>query len=137
MKYFLLSVQITVSFIGDLNQTNTTNIEIMCNVSLIITVATRNNAILDQIFVDDIFKDNLTFSISTPFGNSDHKTITVYSTKVTQYKERRLLTVYDFRESNIDRFMKTLNEYNFNNLYQCEDINTKVKIFNEANMFYN
>ena len=122
-----------MTFLGDFNKMDTTRFETLCAVQPIITENTRKDAILDQIFIDDCFQSILTTEIMCPFGESDHNVIFIKSknNKPTM-NNKSVHTVYDLRQSNVDLFVKSLNDFNFKKLFDSSDINEKVNILHNA-----
>ena len=111
---------------------NTTKLEAQCALFPIVTEATRNDNILDQIFVSDSSKSVMEVEVLCPIGESDHKVLILYP-KLNAcnlcFHEHR---VYDLRRNNIDAFITCLNNFNFKVLYDCGDVNLAVELFNKV-----
>jgi hypothetical protein len=99
----------------------------------IVKIPTRNKAILDLCLVPSLYKDLfLEPSIGPPVSSSDHNVVSVVPNNAVDRSYGKECVVYDFRESNIDRFCKALSMIDFGHLYNVDDIDDKATIFNEC-----
>jgi hypothetical protein len=122
-----------IILVGDFNQMSTTEIESHCCISPIITVPTRGQNILDQIFINTNDEKVYDIVTSAPISDSDHNCI--FLAETCSENESKIKTehkVYDFRQSNIDGFVTKMENYNFTMLFKTEDINEKVNILQNA-----
>jgi len=113
--------------LGDFNCFQTNFLESQLAMEMIIKGATRCNSLLDKIFVSNC-SDLFSVNILDPLQNSDHNKILVTCDKDVIYKQR-LRLVYDFRSSNLAKFVDALKKANFSPIYQTNNINEKVSIF--------
>ena len=119
--------------IGDFNKMCTSDLESHCDVTPIVTENTRGNNILDQIFINTNDSHVYKIIICSPIGDSDHNCITLVDSRSdNKTNVKTTHKVYDFRKSNIDGFLKKLENFNFVNLLKNNDINEQIEILQQA-----
>jgi hypothetical protein len=126
----IIHPDLSVAIIGDLNKAPLTDVLMHCALSAIITVPTRGDACLDQLLVDDNYKDNLRYEINCPIGKSDHSTIIIKDTRSKlSTTSGSIHKVFDFRENNINAFISECDSIDFNIIYNLSDIDDKANCF--------
>jgi hypothetical protein len=128
----ILKPEINICIIGDFNQMNTINLEAQCALTPLVCDATRKNNILDQILVPESSKTIMNVEILSPIGGSDHNTLIMCPKTITSPSTYSEHCVHDLRRNNIDAFINCLNSFNFNAIYNCDDINTAVELYNKV-----
>ena len=96
---------------------------------------TRGNSFLDQIWISTTLNEDYPNSavIGPPLGNSDHCCVLLRPTTATRTSQVSEATVFDYRESNIQRFLYTLESLNFHDVYSADDVDLKCTAF--SNLF--
>ena len=118
---------------GDFNQYDRTFLSSKFSLRNIVTSATRLNANLDLIFVDERLctsYESGNVIIGPPIGSSDHNVVfaKTHSPSKTRVFEKHIL--FDLRESHVLAFEKKFLSNDFCAFYSCTDIN------DICNMFY-
>ena len=111
---------------GDFNDFDTTFLSINFGLVNRVVNATRNNAVLDHIWIDESLCDcyPCAANIGPPLGSSDHNCVFLRSVSVSQFPEsRRPTLVWDFRESNVSEFLLSLSSTNFDVIKQETSVN--------------
>ena len=95
---------------GDFNDFSCATLEEDLALKNKVNVATRMGSILDKIFMDTDLSDNFDeFAVvGPPVGNSDHNSIFLRSSTDVNNVSTRCFPVWDFRESNVKRFLSRL-----------------------------
>ena len=121
--------------VGDFNHFRCDN---LCNAFDLVDIVdnpTRGSNVLDHILVSrdlsEVYKkENVVFN--APVGNSDH--LTLYAVPVTPLPEAvrsRVVTIYDFRESNLTSLRRSLSKVNWeSHMDSTTDVNELCAIFN-------
>lgn len=116
---------------GDFNQVNCIDLEIQNNMINIVHKPTRSNNILDKIFIESHIKSNYyKCTILPPLKASDHNIVHVKSKNHYSFN-RKVVTLFDYRQSNLDTFSNIFNKTNFKPVYDAQDINEKCEMFYE------
>ena len=117
---------------GDFNDFSTELLELEFSLSQVVTLPTRENAILDKILLDVELSEQYDQPIVGPnLSSSDHRTVFLppLRAKPALVREKR---VYDYRESNIAKFVKSLASHNWSHFYRSNlDLDDKVQILHE------
>ena len=91
---------------------------------------TRKDSFLDQIWINSAlasqYADNA--SICPPLSSSDHSSVMLVGKKI-QLSSNRIVKVWDFRKSNIDRFCQNLSATDFSNIPTLDNVNDMCCIF--------
>ena len=131
------SSRITCIFCGDFNDFRTKCFH--TNFSLVnkVTTATRETALLDQIWISEDLGDRYDDAeVGPPLATSDHNCVFLRSSSSIEHKISERKTVFDYRRSHIDAFLRVLSSSDFGNVYNAETVNDKCtsfyKIFFEA-----
>ena len=124
----------STSFIicGDLNQFDISDVVLNCSLSKnLINSPTRGSNILDYFLVSQsLLNTHWSVEINSPISTSDHNSVVVTPSNHTIATTNFITTpVFDFRQSNIDRFCHELSIQNWNRVYQNISINEKCAIF--------
>jgi len=107
---------------GDTNRVNLNILQGEYNLKNIVTEPTRNNAILDKIFVNEsLLPSYSTVNILDPIASSDHNAIFVKGSvpECSNNKNTKLSLVYDFRNSflpHIDNHFAAFPKFDASNL---------------------
>lgn len=131
-KFLIQHPEHSVIFAGDINKFNVSNLCSNYDLSETIHENTRNNAILDQILMsNNIITEYESPTISAPISTSDHNSIIISPKHSSKTVRCAFKMVYDFRQSNINRFLEILSKTNWTEIYfpQNEDIDIKVDKF--------
>lgn len=136
IEYFL-SVNPNQSFLicGDINDFPATNLAEDFGFTNKVISPTRQGSFLDQIWVDE----NLTTQyenaeIGAPLGNSDHNCVILNPVQaILPEANGRMVSVWDYRASNVREFVACLSSLDFNVIEQASDVEEMCAIF--YNMF--
>ena len=116
--------------VGDLNQLPTSTLESTLSLSQRVNVPTRGSSILDKVLIDESLCDDFREPVVGPnFGNADHLSVFL-KPHAEQTNSRRIIKVFDYRESNVAAFVETLKSQPWHHLYHSEDsVDVKCDIF--------
>ena len=116
---------------GDFNNVPTGDLECLLGLVQTVKEPTRGAAILDKIFVSSDLAEKLSSPIVGPnFGKSDHKSVIVRPLVDAQCKSS-FVKLFDFRKSNIDRFITKLATVPWHKIYTLEK-----PVQEKCNLFY-
>jgi len=113
--------------LGDFNCFRTDCFSSQLSMEMIVNDTTRGNSLLDKVFVSNV-QGNFNVDIFDPLKSSDHNTLFISFEKTVSYK-RTSRVVFDYRSSNISRFITAVRNSDFTLLYKTHDINNKLSIF--------
>ena len=96
-----------------------------------VTSPTRGNSLLDQIWISEVMEENYPepAEIGSPLGSSDHNCVVLRPAGKPEKEERIIKTVYDFRQTHIQNFLKCLASLSFKEIYAASDVNKKCDAF--------
>jgi hypothetical protein len=126
------SVKLVVA--GDLNDFSTGFLsEQFCLVNTV-TDPTRNNAILDHIWIDEDLRNLYVTpaAVGPPLKNSDHNCILLSPLKRQPNESRRLALVWDYRSSNIAEYLRRLSFVDFSQTLNATSVDDKCEKFYET-----
>ena len=104
---------------GDFNDLPTLDIETVLALTQVVNFPTRGSATLDKLFVESKFHDRFDPPISAPkLGNSDHLTVIVKPSHENNSKIKRIVKVYDYRQSFMNEFKKRLSNIPWHLMYR-------------------
>lgn len=92
---------------------------------------TRGNSFLDQIWISESLEDNYPDSaiVGPPLANSDHCSVLLRPSMEARASKIIEKTVFDYRASNIQRFLHALESSNFYEVYSADDVDAKCNAF--------
>lgn len=116
---------------GDLNRYDFSFLTQHFNICNIVNEPTFGNAILDKIYCNEHFFDNFDVLTAPPLGFATnlHKIVIVSRTANVRTDETQIQKVFDFRDSNIDAFLRTLDTSDWSKIFMSNDVKTSVKHF--------
>jgi len=109
---------------GDLNDFKADEIAKNYSLKNIVKEPTRNSKILDKFFVMKNPSRLYEVDVRTPISSSDHKVIIIKCTKPHIKKIKKV--VLDYRKSNLVKPFNTLNSFNWQALYEEQNVDEKV-----------
>ena len=117
---------------GDFNQYDRSFLTTQLCLTDIVLSPTRENACLDQIYVDtrvSQFYDLDNIHIGPPIGKSDHRSVFVPATLTTRKRGVTKHVIYDLRMSNVLTFEQRFLAHDFDSFFSCKDIEEKCDLF--------
>lgn len=116
---------------GDLNTLPTIDLEQTLGVIQLVDSPTRGSSILDKILIDQDLAANFhTPNVGPNFGKADHLSVLLEPLTKIDMEPSRLVKVYDYRQSNINSFLKSLSLQRWQDLYLSQDaIDEKCAMF--------
>lgn len=123
---------------GDFNNFDTTVLSEDFNLSNKVTCPTRLNNILDHIWIDEELSllYESTACIGPPLSTSDHNCIILHPTVLAKPPcSGHVVEVWDYRQSFVAEFMRTLSSLDFDVIHNCNFVNDKLQIFYELLTF--
>ena len=119
-----------IAFCGDFNNFNTNHLEVSFHLINKVTAPTRGNNVLDKIFTSSGIADSYDdCDVLPPLSTSDHNCVLLKGTMPSV--GIKYCTVWDFRKSNIDKYMDVLTRTDFNDVYLADTVDKKLCIFYE------
>ena len=117
---------------GDLNKFNVSNLQESLDLTNLVNEPTRESSYLDHFLVSSSIAQRFSVTVEAPISNSDHRSVSARP----KFEIRRNIslskTLYDFRRSNINNFLKCLSQVNWYHFYNSDlDIDEKCDIFHE------
>lgn len=126
------SIKLVVA--GDFNDFSTDFLsEQFCLINTV-TAPTRNNAILDHIWIDEELRTLYTTpaAVGPPLKNSDHNCILLSPSKRHSNEFRRPTLVWDYRSSNIAEYIRRLSSADFSETLNTNSVEDKCLKFYET-----
>ena len=117
---------------GDFNRYNCTFLSSNFSLSNIVTGATRLNANLDLIFVDDRLFTSYApddVVIGPPIGSSDHNVVIVRTHGLSNSRSIKKHVIFDLRESRVLDFEQKFLSNDFEAFYSSVDVEDACKLF--------
>lgn len=115
---------------GDVNNHKMHDIETAFDVANVVLQPTRQSNILDKIFISsDIAPCFQEPVIIPPLATSDHNCILLKPLNCPPNVNMTCHTVFDYRRSNLNRFVDALSAVDFSTVYRLSDIDDKVDLF--------
>ena len=130
MDFIDTTLNLPIILTGDFNRISTSAF-IHHNITNIVSSPTRQDAILDLLFIDNRLLNHLTYKLNTlpPIGNSDHNCL-FFDSQWFHTPIIQKIKFYDYRLSYLSGFYNAIKHINWNLLYLCHgDTNEKLKIF--------
>lgn len=125
----------SIFFVGDFNRVNTNFLEINFSVKNVIDIPTRHDATLDLILIPDNYVERYDDPNSfPPFGQSDHKVISVLPKECFMY-DQQWIKVMDFRRSNLEIMMNYLRNVDWVNRFKNKSLDDMCNIFYDVLRF--
>ena len=117
---------------GDLNQLSTASLERDLRVKNLVDLPTRSSSTLDKVLVDvELVESYFPPIIAPNLGNSDHHVVLLNS-RETMITVPTIHRVYDYRESNLNEFLKIISDYPWHQFYMSSlGVNEKCELFTE------
>ena len=124
-----------VNFIicGDFNDFDTNLFNILYNCVNKVSLPTRGQAFLDQVWISediaDLYPNDA--SVGPPLGSSDHNCVflTSSSPSCKSLNAERVYTVFDYRLTHLSNFTRHLETSSFDSVYEASDVNEKCLAF--------
>ena len=119
-----------LAILGDLNNLSTVDLEQSLGVTQVVNFPTRGTAILDKILIDQELCENFLSPVKCPnFGKADHFAIHLKPI-LRKFDSPKVVKVYDYRQSNINNFLKSLSFQRWQDLYfEGTSIDEKCDVF--------
>jgi hypothetical protein len=121
-----------VMICGDFNTFDSSIFEQQFCLTNCVESPTRREAFLDQIWISDnvreLYDDNAT--VGPPLDSSDHRTVFLFSRHVSK-KPTKIVKLWDFRRSNVDKFLYLLSITDFSHLMDSDCVDELCRIFYE------
>jgi len=118
-----LCPDLKVMVCGDFNTFDTQIFEQCFSLYNCVKAPTRQTSFLDQIWIScnlrDFYKDEAV--IGPPLDSSDHQTVFLFSNQ-SFCKVKNIVKLWDFRHSNIDRFLYLLSITNFSSVLESDSV---------------
>ena len=116
---------------GDFNDYDTESFKINYNCINKVNDPTRGNSALDQIWISESLEEKYptSASVGPPLGNSDHCCALLYPSAQNRASQTLVQTVFDYRTSHIERFLRSLGSSDFSEVYLLNDADTKCNAF--------
>ena len=126
------SVKLVVT--GDFNDFNTDFLSEQFCLTNTVTAPTRNNAILDHIWIDEELRTLYITpaAVGPPLKNSDHNCILLSPSKRHSNEFRRPTLVWDYRSSNIAEYIRRLSSTDFSETLDATSVDDKCEKFYET-----
>ena len=132
----VLSLYPDVKFVlaGDFNDFRTDFLSEQLGLTSTVVDATRNNSILDQIWIDDDLRDLYISSatVGPPLQNSDHNCILLPPVNDYGSEHLRPTVVWDYRTSNISEYLRRLSCTDFTETLKPTSVDEMCERFYEA-----
>ena len=115
---------------GDFNQHNADVIESSLCLANVVNLPTRNNNVLDKIFLSQDIRNSFNDPIILPpLSNSDHNCVLLQPSCSLIKEPAAHYPVFDLRESHVNQFVHLLSKIDFTLLYKTSGIDDKVALF--------
>ena len=118
-----------IILLGDFNKINTTNLELHHNLCNIIKEPTRKEAILDMCFIFEKDENQYNIVVREPLSSSDHNIINIFKTKENINVKMGFRTVLDLRYSKIEAVKNQINQIDWTDIYELDNIEDKTEYF--------
>ncbi len=117
--------------VGDLNHLPTDVLECSLSLRQVVDFPTRKAVTLDKILLDSEICDQYHTPFSSPnFGKSDHATI-ILKPLLSPLTRPKVVKVFDFRKSNVDRFVNFLASHDWSSFYR-----SPASVDDKCDLFY-
>ena len=119
---------------GDMNTYRTSDLETTLNLIQLVNEGTRGHSTLDKVLFDATHAEYYKNAFIGPnIGTSDHKTVFLWPQVQEEHPCGRYVTVYDYREEHINRFLRGLDDLNWSHMYRLpsDDLDAKCSYFYE------
>ena len=115
---------------GDFNTFDTSIFSVNFSLQNSVVTPTRNQSVLDQIWVNSDLCDVYTDAqVGPPLGTSDHNTVIMKGKR--SIPSSRIVKVWDFRSSNLEKFCYQLSLSDFSGIFSADNVNDMCAIFYE------
>jgi len=125
----LLNPDLNVMVCGDFNTFDSCIFEQRFSFYNCVKLPTRQNSILDQIWIScnlrDFYNDEAV--VGPPLDNSDHQTVFLFGKRCQ--KVQKIVKLWDFRRSNVDRFLYLLSITDFSSFLNNDCVDELCHIF--------
>jgi len=133
IDYIQIKYNLThVCILGDFNRFESHSLCNSLNLINIVTDYTRQDAILDCVFISNELVNNFNTTIRPPLGKSDHNTVFIHTKMAINRSTTKYHQLYDFRNSNLQRFNNAINKTNWSCMYELPTVDEKTLFFERA-----